>query len=183
MSGSGGSTVHFGDPWADPEQSRDPIRRIRGRLPAGVTVWTSGQSEPRTGEWAGLTVSSLFLAQGEPPELAGLVGPDTDLADMIEATNCFVVHPLSDTPSHRRLAQHFAGILPASDELLSIEPSRYGPQLIAVADRLYCRATGTRPLGWSLLVAGVIEDVSLAPAGPGLAWHRGRFHRIKDEQR
>jgi 3-hydroxy-9,10-secoandrosta-1,3,5(10)-triene-9,17-dione monooxygenase reductase component len=181
--GSGGSTVHFGDPWADPEESRDPVRRLRGRLAAGVTVWTSGESGSSAGEWTGLTVSSLLLAQGEPPELAGIVGPDTDLADMIGATNRFVVHVLSDTPNHRRLAQHFAGILPAADELLDFEPSAHGPLLTSVADRLGCRAVEMRPLGWSLLVTAVIDDVTLAPAGPGLAWQRGRFHRIKDDQR
>jgi 3-hydroxy-9,10-secoandrosta-1,3,5(10)-triene-9,17-dione monooxygenase reductase component len=182
VSGSGGSTVHFGDPWADPEQSRDPVRRIRGRLPAGVTVWTSGRSAADPSGWAGLTVSSLLLAQGEPAGLAGLVGPDTDLAEMIDATNRFVVHPLSDTPSHRRLAQHFAGILPAADELLRTEPSPYGPLLTSVADRLYCRVKESRPLGWSVLVTAAIDDVTLATAGPGLAWHRGRFHRITTGQ-
>ncbi len=179
MPGSGGSTVHFGDPWADPEESRDPVRRLRGRLPAGVTVWTSGGRESSGGAWAGLTISSLFVAQGEPPELAGLVGPDTDLADMIEATSRFVVHVLSDIPSHRRLAQHFAGILPAADELLDFEPSSHGPLLTSVADRLCCRAAEMRPLGWSLLVTAVIDDVALAAPRPGLAWYRGRFRPTK----
>jgi 3-hydroxy-9,10-secoandrosta-1,3,5(10)-triene-9,17-dione monooxygenase reductase component len=175
--------VHFGDPWADPEQSRDPVRRIRGRLPAGVTIWTAGVPGPKAEGWAGLTVSSLIVAQGEPPELVALLGPDTDLVEAIEASPRFVVHVLSDSPVHRRLAQHFAGILPAPDDLLGTEASDYGPLLSAVADRLYCRATVQHQVGWSLLVTGVIDQVLLAPPRPGLAWYRGRFHRIRDDQR
>lgn len=164
----GGARLRYGDPWADPVSERDPIRRMRGRLPAPVTVWTAGSSA-----LAGLTVSSVLLAQGEPPLLMGLVGPDTDLADAVAETGTFVVHVLR--AEHRRLAQHFAGMLPAPDDQLVVQPSPHGPVLVAVKDRLACRVIDQRPAGWSLAVDAVIEAVELGPGGDGLAWYRGAF--------
>ena len=35
-------TIHAGHPFAEPEGSRDPVRRFRGRLGGGVTLWTAG---------------------------------------------------------------------------------------------------------------------------------------------
>src|SRR5919197_877292 len=50
-------------PFTTPPERRDPARRLRGRLLAPVTVWTAGHP-PAT---AGLTVSSLLVAEGRPP--------------------------------------------------------------------------------------------------------------------
>jgi flavin reductase (DIM6/NTAB) family NADH-FMN oxidoreductase RutF len=169
----GGSSLHYGDPWSDPEEARDPVRRLRGRLPAGVTVWTAGTAGAT---WAGLTVASVVVAQGTPASVAGLIGPDTDLADILEDTGTCVVHLLSD--GHRRLAQHFAGALPAPAGDLAVAASPHGPVLAAVADRIFCRVVGRRPFGWSLLVEAVVETAELGPPAPGLAWYRGRFHRL-----
>lgn len=171
---TGGSSLHYGDPWSDPEEARDPVRRLRGRLPAGVTVWTAGASA--RGGWTGLTVSSMVLAQGTPARLAGLIGPDSDLAETLEATGAFVVHVLDDR--HRRLAQHFAGVLPAAEADLAVADSPHGPVLAAVEDRLYCRVEERRPFGWSLLVAAAVEGTGVGPPAPGLAWHRGSFQRL-----
>src|SRR5579862_6076219 len=122
--GSPRSSLRFGNPWADAASERDPVRQARARLPAPVTVWTAGDDD-----WAGLTVSSLMLAQGDPGRLLGLIGPDTDLADAVERTGAFVVHLLADRPEHRRLAQHFAGTLDAGPELLRVGRSEHGPRL------------------------------------------------------
>jgi flavin reductase (DIM6/NTAB) family NADH-FMN oxidoreductase RutF len=118
----------------------------------------------------------VVIAQGAPAFLAGLIGPDTDLAEMISDTGTFVVHLLND--HHRRLAQHFAGTLPAPDSELVVAASSHGPVLSVVEDRLYCRVAGRRPFGWSLLVESVIERAEVGPAEPGLAWYRGRYHRL-----
>jgi 3-hydroxy-9,10-secoandrosta-1,3,5(10)-triene-9,17-dione monooxygenase reductase component len=170
----GGSSVHYGDPWADPEGSRDPVRRLRGRLPGGVTVWTAGDASAT--QTTGITVSSLVMAQGDPPTLAGLVGPDTDFAEALEGSGVFVVHVLGD--DHRRIGQHFAGMLPAPPELLRVEPSPHGPVLAAVPDRIYCRSVSTEPFGWSLLVQAVVDGTEIGPPRPGLAWYRGDFSRL-----
>ncbi len=172
-----GSSLHYGNPWADPSSERDPVRQARARLPAPVTVWTAGD-----GAWAGLTVSSVMLAQGEPAHLIGLIGPDTDLAEIVERAGVFVVHLLVDSPDHRRLAQHFAGTLPAGPALLQLEPSPHGPRLVAAPDQLACRVTRSSPFGWSQLIDADIEHVRLGSSGgptstPGLVWYRGEYRR------
>ena len=59
--------IHEGEhPFIRPEADRDPVRRFRGRLVAPVTIVTAGDDVGR----AGLTVSSLMLAEGEPKEIA-----------------------------------------------------------------------------------------------------------------
>jgi 3-hydroxy-9,10-secoandrosta-1,3,5(10)-triene-9,17-dione monooxygenase reductase component len=150
------------------------VRQARARLPAPVTVWTAGDDE-----WAGLTVSSLMLAQGDPGQLLGLIGPVTDLADAVERTGAFVVHLLADRPEHRRIAQHFAGTLLAGPELLQVDRSAHGPRLQSVSDQLACRLTGRRPSGWSQLVEATIEDATWATGAPpprgALLWYRGAF--------
>jgi flavin reductase (DIM6/NTAB) family NADH-FMN oxidoreductase RutF len=143
-----------------------------------VTVWTSGQAD-----WAGLTVSSLMLAQGQPDRLVGLISPDSDLAEAIALSERFVVHLLGDRPEHRRLAQHFAGSLEAPAEWLQIEASGHGPRLVVVADQVACRLVSQQPCGWSQLVEAEIEDVRLsdphlAPQRRGLIWYRGEFRSL-----
>lgn len=165
-----GSSLRYGNPWADPPTDRDPVRQARARLPAPVTVWTAGD-----GVWAGLTVSSLVLAQGQPGRLLGLIGPDSDLADAIDRTGRFVLHLLTDHREHRRLAQHFAGSLSAPTELLQIEASPHGPRLLAAPDQLACRVSDHRPFGWSELYEGEIDEVRLGPARSGLLWQHGEF--------
>jgi flavin reductase (DIM6/NTAB) family NADH-FMN oxidoreductase RutF len=153
------------------------VRQVRARLPAPVTVWTAGPED----DWTGLTVSSLMVAQGEPGQLLGLIGPDTDLAETVTRTGVFVVHLLADRPEHRRLAQHFAGTLSADPDLLLADPSEHGPRLRGAPDQLGCRLNSRRPCGWSELVEAAIENVRWAttppPSRPGLLWYRGAFRR------
>ncbi len=171
---AGGSTVRYGNPWADAPSERDPVRQARARLAAPVTVWTSGDAEA---DWAGLTVSSVLLAQGQPGRMIGLIGPDSDLADVIQQTGAFVVHLLADRPDHRRLAQHFAGTLPADPGLLAVGASTHGPRLIAAPDQLACRASACRAAGWSQLVEAEVVDARLGPPARPLLWYRGDFWR------
>jgi 3-hydroxy-9,10-secoandrosta-1,3,5(10)-triene-9,17-dione monooxygenase reductase component len=196
---TGGASVRYGDPWAAPLEARDPVRRLRGHLVLPVTVWTAGTVEgaevgegAQVGEGAGgagatepglekmppvgLTVSSVVLSQGAPPMLAGLISPASDFADVLtaSASGRFVVQLLGS--GHRRLAQHFAGELPAPEELLLTRPSPHGPLLEKVPDRLFCRMTDSKPFGWSLLVEAEVEGTEVGdPAGKGLAWYRGGF--------
>ena len=167
-----GASLRFGNPWAVPAAEREPLRRLRGHLVLPVTVWLT--DVPEMGEPAGLTVSSVLMGQGDPGVLAGLVSPLSDLASAIQRSAApFVVHVLSG--GHQRLAQHFAGELPAPPELLGTSPSAYGPVLDVVADRAFCRSVAAKPFGWSLLVEAVVEAVEVSPAGNGLAWYRGGF--------
>ena len=171
----GGASLRYGDPWADHQAERDPVRRLRGHLVLPVTIWLSGVTGGN--QPAGLTVSSVLIAQGDPGVLAGLLSPLSDLAGLLEKPGtAFVVHVLGD--SHRRLAQHFAGELPAPEELLATTSSAYGPLLEAVPDRALCRSYAARAFGWSLMVEAVVEEVHVGRAGKALAWHHGRFRTL-----
>jgi flavin reductase (DIM6/NTAB) family NADH-FMN oxidoreductase RutF len=143
-----------------------------------VTVWLAhppgGDGPP-----VGLTVSSVCLSEGEPAMLAGLVAPLSDLADIFgPPPRRFVVHLLGG--GHRRLAQHFAGEVPAPAEMLAVRKSDHGPLLEAVGDRLLCRAVSAKPFGWSLLVEAEVEEIQVGEAGQGLAWYHGAFHTVAD---
>ena len=85
--------IHDDHPFQTPPDERDPVRQFRGRLVAPVTVFTAGGE----GSWAGLTVSSLMIAEGEEASVVALIGPATDLWDQIEATQTFIVHILDDS--------------------------------------------------------------------------------------
>ena len=100
-------TIHDEHPFAEPEDRRDPVRRLRGRLGGAVSLWTAGSGRSR----AGLTVSSLLVLPGEPARLLGLLDPDSDLADTLAATGRCVVALLRW--EHRDLAEQFAGLAPA----------------------------------------------------------------------
>ena len=127
--------------------------------------------------WVGLTVSSVLLAQGQPGRLIGLIGPDSDLAEAIEQSGTFVVHLLADRQEHRRLAQHFAGSLPADASVLEVESSEHGPRLLSAPDQLACRVKDLRPCGWSQLVEAEVEQARLGPPARPLLWYRGEFRR------
>ena len=175
---TGGASVRYGDPWASAPGARDPVRRLRGHLVLPVTVWTTGDVDEELAP-VGLTVSSVLISQGAPPMLAGLISPASDFADVIGASPSgrFAVQVLGS--SHRRLAQHFAGELPAPEELLATRPSPYGPLLEAVADRLLCRLTNSTPFGWSLLVEAEVEETEVGEPGRGLAWYHGGYQVLE----
>lgn len=177
-----GSTLRYGNPWAEPPSGRNPARRLRGRMVLPVTVWLAYQVDGdmgRDGPPVGLTVSSVLLSEGEPAMLAGLVAPLSDLADVVgRAPGRFVVHILGR--AHRRLGQHFAGEVPAPTEMLAVRESAHGPLLDAVPDRLLCRALSAKLFGWSLLVEAAVDEIQVGDAGPGLAWYHGAFHVVPD---
>ena len=171
----GGASVRYGNPWADPPQARDPFRRWRGHLVLPVTIWLTGGGAREA--LMGLTVSSLVVSQGEPPVVAGVISQSTDLADAVSCASArFVVHLVG--AGQRRLAQHFAGELPAPPELLASHLSPHGPVLEALADRIFCRVTSTKPFGWSLLVEAEVTDVEVGEADKALAWYHGAFHEV-----
>jgi 3-hydroxy-9,10-secoandrosta-1,3,5(10)-triene-9,17-dione monooxygenase reductase component len=170
-----GASLRYGNPWADPPQARDPLRRWRGHLVLPVTVWLAAGAAAEVP--VGLTVSSLIVGQGEPPVLAGLISPSTELADTVCTPSTeFVVHLVG--VGQRRLAQHFAGELPAPPELLATRLSPHGPVLEALGDRLFCRVTSSKAFGWSLLVEAEVSEVEVADQGKALAWYHGAFHEV-----
>src|SRR5262249_30255481 len=67
-----GVTISPSDPFATPDHLRSPVRRLRGRLPAAVTLWTAPGP-------AGLAVSSTLVVDGEPGRLLGVLDEESDL--------------------------------------------------------------------------------------------------------
>ncbi len=169
-------TIHSEHPFADP--SPDPVRRFRGRLGGAVSLWTSGTADER----AGLTVSSLMIAGGDPGRLLGLLDPDSDLREVLDATGRGIVHLLRW--QHRDLAEAFAGLFPAPGGLFreaDWEQTAHGPLLASATTWALVEVEDFRPVGWSDLatcrVAEVVVDDSDVEAEDALAHRRGRYRR------
>ncbi|MEH3033132.1 MAG: flavin reductase family protein [Aeromicrobium erythreum] len=164
-------TIHDEHPFLPSEGDRDPLRRLRGRMPAPVSVWTTGTGRGR----AGLTVSSFVVADGDPAVVLGLVDQEADFWDA--GPERFVVNLLGS--DHAWLAEVFAGQAPAPGGPFTAGSWRdtdWGPVLDDAVGWLGVRRLDGPPrtAGWSLLVEGVVEHVELAD-GAVLTHRRGRY--------
>lgn len=168
-------TIHSEHPFLEPESERDPVRRLRGRLGGTVTLWTCGVDSSR----AGLTVSSVMLANGSPAHALALVDPDSEFASALESTGKAVVQTLEW--AHRDLAEAFAGLAPAPGgvfKLGSWEDTKWGPRLEGASAWAGVRlADESRDVGWSLLVDAVIEHIEIGIESQPLVHRRGRYVR------
>lgn len=169
-----GGFVHHTDPFATPEEARSAVRRLRGRLPAAVTLWTAPGP-------AGLTVSSVLAVDGEPGRLLGLVDEESELWAAASAAGRFAVAPLR--AAHQQLADRFAGLMPAPGGLFAgygWRDTRYGPVLAELDTWVGCRLDSAREFGWALLVEATVVEVA---AGAGdedpLVHYRGRYQRLE----
>ncbi|NUR06579.1 MAG: flavin reductase [Nocardioidaceae bacterium] len=166
-------TVHREHPFQGPD--RDPVRVLRGRLGGAVTLWTTGAGDDR----AGLTVSSVMVANGEPAHVLALVDPDADLAAAVARTGTAVVGLLQWR--HRDLADAFAGVAPAPGGVFRTgtwTDSDWGPVLDGVSAWAGVRFAGAgTEVGWSLLLDGTVEHVEVTDADEPLVHRRGRYLR------
>jgi flavin reductase (DIM6/NTAB) family NADH-FMN oxidoreductase RutF len=164
-------TIHQEHPFAEPEPRRDPVRRLRGRLGGAVSLWTTGSGTGR----AGLTVSSVLVAPGEPAHLLGLVDPDSDLAEALSRTGTAAVQLLHW--EHRDLADAFAGLAPAPGgpfRSAAWRETGWGPVLAGVTTWAGIRLTGpATPIGWSVLLDGLVEHVEVGPDPEDVGEHGG----------
>jgi 3-hydroxy-9,10-secoandrosta-1,3,5(10)-triene-9,17-dione monooxygenase reductase component len=164
--------IHSSDPFATPDDQRSPLRRLRGRLPAPVTLWTAAPNK-------GLTVSSTQIVDGDPGRLLGLVDEESELFEAASAAGRFVLLPLGG--GDRQLADRFAGLLPAPGGLFAgaeWSATEWGPVLAGRGTWAGCRVDAARPFGWSMLVEATIEHVELGPDEPPLLHYRGRYHSL-----
>jgi flavin reductase (DIM6/NTAB) family NADH-FMN oxidoreductase RutF len=160
------------NPFADPD---DPVRRFRGRLGGAVSLWTTGDGASR----AGLTVSSLMVANGEPARILGLLDPDANLTERLAERRTGVVQLL--TWRDRDLAEAFAGTSPAPGGPFRTgawEQTAHGPAL-ADRTRALVRLEELREVGWSSLAVLVIEELSVLPESEALEHRRGRYLRAE----
>lgn len=164
-------TIHEDHPFVPPEDERDAVRRLRGRLAAPVTIWAAGSGRGRVG----LTVSSLLVADGQPARVLGLIDEDSDFAGVMPER--FTVNVLAEP--HRYLADAFAGQAPAPGgrfRLASWSDSSWGPVLDDAAGWFGVESDDAAPehLGWALAVNGTIAHIQLGDAD-GLIHMRGRY--------
>lgn len=165
-------TIHSTHPFAEPPESRDQVRRFRGRLGGAVSLWTT-QADRRQG----LTVSSLMVANGEPARVLGLLDPDSDLAEALAAEVRVVVQLLEWR--HRDLAEMFAGTAPAPGGPFAqadFVDTDWGPRLADVTTWMGVRVDSAREVGWSSEVSAVIEHVEVGEEQHPLQHRRGRWH-------
>lgn len=188
-------TIHASDPFATPEPARSPIRRFRGRLPAPVTLWTAYGTDGRP---AGLTVSSMMVADGEPGAILGLIDEESDLYAALIASGRVAIAVLRHGDD--QLADRFAGLFPAPGGLFADgrwDRTEYGPVRSGGLTWAGCRLAATEPVGYGQLVRVTVETVHLddAPAAPSapvtagppatagppvtpLLRHRGRYRTV-----
>ena len=166
------------DPFGTPPHLRSPVRRLRGRLPAPVTLWTAWRPghDP-----AGLTVSSCLVADGEPGRVLGVVDDESDLWSAVSASGAFTVTQLG--AADQLLADRFAGLLPTPGGPFTVgdwAPVATGPVPGHLGTWVGCRLDRAAPFGWGLLVEATITEVRLGDADADvepLIHHRGRYRR------
>jgi 3-hydroxy-9,10-secoandrosta-1,3,5(10)-triene-9,17-dione monooxygenase reductase component len=164
-------------PFAAPPDRRSPARRWRGRLVAPVTVWTAGHLPGG----AGLTVSSVLVAEGQPARLLGLIDPTSAFWEAMQETRAFVVHVLA--VGDRALAERFSEIRPpirGPFDRLEAGESPWGPVLGGSRPRAACRLAGSAPVGYAELVEGAIEQLELPDLDDPLAYLHGSYRAVRD---
>jgi flavin reductase (DIM6/NTAB) family NADH-FMN oxidoreductase RutF len=161
-------TIHSSNPFAT---EPDPVRRFRGRLGGAVSLWTTGAGPTR----AGLTVSSLMVANGSPGRVLGLLDQDSDLLGALEHSGLAVVQLLEW--DDRDLAEAFGGVAPAPGgpfTLGSWTDTSHGPALAARTHALV-RLESAVEVGWSVLATATIEEVVVVADQHPLEHRRGRY--------
>jgi 3-hydroxy-9,10-secoandrosta-1,3,5(10)-triene-9,17-dione monooxygenase reductase component len=167
-----GAQIHISDPFATPEQDKSTVRRLRGRLAAPVTLWTAPGP-------AGLTVSSMLVADGDPGRVLGLIDSESEFWTALQAAGRFAVTPLG--PADQQLADRFAGLMPSPGGLFATgdwTATEYGPVPAHAGTWAGCRLDGSREYGWAQLVEATVETVRLDAAPVPLLHFRGRYHRL-----
>jgi len=172
-------TIHSDHPFLTPEPDRDPVRRLRGRLAAPVTLWTSLDRE---GDRVGLTVSSMLIADGEPSKVLALLDPDSDLWEAVDRSRTAVFQVLSWR--HRAVADAFAGVAPAPGgpfRLAEWNDTPWGPVLSDASAWAGIRLTDdkARRVGWAVAAEAVVERVELGDDGDPMAHRRGAYVRLE----
>jgi 3-hydroxy-9,10-secoandrosta-1,3,5(10)-triene-9,17-dione monooxygenase reductase component len=188
-----GAQIHSTDPFATAEQDRSPVRRFRGRIAAGVTLWTTAGPGPqptpgppdgaenpkRNIGWAGLTVSSMVVADGDPGRVLGLVDDESDFFDAVTRSRRFAVTPLGE--GDQQLADRFAGLMPAPGGPFALggwTATDFGPVPSGAGTWAGCELVADRPVGWSMLLEATVATIRTGPDQRPLLHYRGRYRPL-----
>jgi len=172
-------SIHSEHPFLPPPGDRAMARRLRGRLPAPVTVWTcslpGGDPRARRDGW---TVSSVLVADGDPAEMVALLDADADFWDLFAVAGTARVNVLA--AGQGRVADAFARVAPSPGGPFRTgewADAPYGPRLAGAAAWAGVRLVDPEPdrAGWGLLVRAVIEEVELADGVEALEHRHGRY--------
>lgn len=172
MTTDGGSRIGE-DPFLTPRGDRDPATRLRGRLAAPVTIWTS--YDP-SGDPIGVTISSVIVVEGVEPCVFGALQPLSDFWEAASAAGRFVLHVAP--AGAERLADGFAGRYPGPELPFPADTTRsdFGPVLTSLATRAYCSVRETIATGGALVVRAAIEGLDLDEREMSPLVHfRGRY--------
>lgn len=166
--------LSYEDPFATPPADYRDDRRLRGRLPSPVTLWTAGRGFDR----AGLTVSSVLLAEGDPPYLLGLVDPLSDLHEAMRESGLAVVHLLG--AGDGALGRLFSGTVPGDPFAeVSFEEASHGPVLEGRRSRVHCRLGSSEEIGFRALVCLSVEEIVLdGEETDPLVWYRAAYRSL-----
>ena len=178
-------SIHSGNPFVEPPSERNPLRRLRARLPAPVTVWAAGAGVGRVG----LTVSSILVADGDPGEVLGLIDGDSDFADALEDSTDGRIAISLLGQNDRSVADVLAGLAPSPGGMFRTgrwTDTEWGPVLIGAPAWLGVRLapeedrTDHDHAGWARLVQARIERTEIAdPATDPLVYLRGRYRVVE----
>ena len=125
-------TIHPEHPFLPAADERDPVRRLRARLVAPVTIWAASTDGSRTGACRapGFTVGSTTVADGAPSCVLGADRSGGRAVDGHAAVRRFTVNLLQW--ADRNLADVFAGLAPApagGSATGGWQDTAYGPAL------------------------------------------------------
>ncbi|MDQ7993736.1 MAG: flavin reductase family protein, partial [Propionicimonas sp.] len=135
-------------------------------------LWTTGAGTER----AGLTVSSLMVANGNPARVLGLLDPLSDLADAVARTRTVAVTLLRREEHY--LSEVFAGRAPAPGGPFTqadFLDTPWGPVLAGERSWAGLRVEAATEVGWASLLTCVVEQVAVADEPTPLLHHRGRY--------
>jgi hypothetical protein len=126
----------------------------------------------------------MLVAEGDPPEVAGLINSDSDLAEFLTSARPIAVSVLGWP--HRHVADAFAGMAPSPGGPFRTgewRPTEWGPVLDgAVAwtgGHLILEPEQPARVGWSLLARIRIEWLELGDhTASNLALLRGSYHSL-----
>lgn len=167
-------TIHNSHPFMPPPEQRNPLRRLRGSLPAPVTIWTSSDGDRRDG-W---TISSLLVADGDPGEFVALVNEDADWWDLFRETRKATVNVLGQGQGW--VSEVFARVAPSPGGPFRTgewNDHEHGPRLTGAAAWAEVTLVDGDPAhaGWGLLVRATIERIEFAGDIPALQHLAGRY--------